>query len=90
MAFFTCGHCQLLIAVAVFVLQIPKQDTVRTAEMRIASVIYLKHTLELVEPLCEALEQCSNPLFRAYYQVSWESYVLKLFLAQLGGGGGGE
>uniref|UniRef100_A0A8B9MZW7 MutS protein homolog 4 n=1 Tax=Accipiter nisus TaxID=211598 RepID=A0A8B9MZW7_9AVES len=31
--------------------QIPKQDTVKTAESKITNIIYLKHTLELVEPL---------------------------------------
>uniref|UniRef100_A0A8C3PQ68 MutS homolog 4 n=1 Tax=Calidris pygmaea TaxID=425635 RepID=A0A8C3PQ68_9CHAR len=31
--------------------QIPKQDTVKTAESKITNLIYLKHTLELVEPL---------------------------------------
>ncbi|XP_065192315.1 mutS protein homolog 4-like isoform X2 [Sycon ciliatum] len=48
--------------------QIPKSESVKTAEMRIAAVIYLKHTLELVEPLRSALEQCANPLFRAYHK----------------------
>ncbi|NXD17225.1 MSH4 protein, partial [Nothocercus nigrocapillus] len=47
--------------------QIPKQDTVKTAESKITNLIYLKHTLELVEPLKAALRNCSTPLLKAYY-----------------------
>ncbi|XP_045147672.1 mutS protein homolog 4 [Echinops telfairi] len=47
--------------------QIPKQDTVNAAESKITNLIYLKHTLELVEPLKIALKNCSTPLLRAYY-----------------------
>ncbi|KAM6122485.1 LOW QUALITY PROTEIN: mutS protein homolog 4-like, partial [Pterocles gutturalis] len=46
--------------------QIPKQDTVKTAES-ITNLIYLKHTLELVEPLKSALRSCNTPLLKAYY-----------------------
>ncbi|KAI8513855.1 MutS protein msh4 [Branchiostoma belcheri] len=49
--------------------QIPKQETVKTAESKITNVIYLKHTLELVEPLQAALKDCHNQLFKAYYNV---------------------
>ena len=38
-------------------------------------VIYLKHTLELVEPLRAALATTENPLLRAYHDVrvgGWE------------------
>ena len=49
--------------------QIPKQDTVKTAENNIANVIYLKHTLELIEPLREALKDFENPLLKTYYKV---------------------
>ncbi|KAJ8319978.1 hypothetical protein KUTeg_001565 [Tegillarca granosa] len=35
--------------------QIPKQESIKTAENKITNVIYLKHTLELIEPLREAL-----------------------------------
>ena len=34
-------------------------------------VIYLKHTLELVEPLKDSLAGSENPLIRAYHDVSW-------------------
>uniref|UniRef100_A0A672TZ91 MutS protein homolog 4 n=1 Tax=Strigops habroptila TaxID=2489341 RepID=A0A672TZ91_STRHB len=47
--------------------QIPKQDTVKTAESKITNLIYLKHTLELVEPLKAALRSCTTPLLKAYY-----------------------
>ncbi|XP_040420645.1 mutS protein homolog 4 isoform X6 [Cygnus olor] len=47
--------------------QIPKQDTVKTAESKITNLIYLKHTLELVEPLKTALRSCNTPLLKAYY-----------------------
>ncbi|XP_032157565.1 mutS protein homolog 4 isoform X2 [Mustela erminea] len=46
--------------------QIPKQDTVNAAESKITNLIYLKHTLELVDPLKIALRNCSTPLLRAY------------------------
>ncbi|XP_064929347.1 mutS protein homolog 4 isoform X4 [Columba livia] len=47
--------------------QIPKQDTVKTAESKITNLIYLKHTLELVEPLKAALRSCDTSLLKAYY-----------------------
>nr|XP_025972195.1 mutS protein homolog 4 [Dromaius novaehollandiae] len=40
---------------------------VKTAESKITNLIYLKHTLELVEPLKAALRNCSTPLLKAYY-----------------------
>ncbi|XP_043431236.1 mutS protein homolog 4 [Prionailurus viverrinus] len=46
--------------------QIPKQDTVNAAESKITNLIYLKHTLELVDPLKIALKNCNTPLLRAY------------------------
>nr|XP_044605405.1 mutS protein homolog 4 isoform X4 [Equus asinus] len=48
-------------------IQIPKQDTVNVAESKITNLIYLKHTLELVDPLKIALKNCDTPLLRAYY-----------------------
>ena len=50
--------------------QIPKQETVKTAESKITTVIYLKHTLELVEPLRNALKETEAELFKAYYEVN--------------------
>ena len=38
----------------------------KTAESKITNMIYLKHTLELVQPLQDALAESTNPLFRAY------------------------
>lgn len=49
--------------------QIPKQETVKTAESKISSIIYLKHVLGLIEPLREALRDFENPLMKAYYKV---------------------
>eukprot|EP00062_Callorhinchus_milii_P003433 gi/632940700/ref/XP_007885459.1/ PREDICTED: mutS protein homolog 4 [Callorhinchus milii] len=46
--------------------QIPKQDTVQGAESKITNLIYLKHTLELVEPLQSTLKNCKTPLLQAY------------------------
>ncbi|XP_054304687.1 mutS protein homolog 4 isoform X3 [Pongo pygmaeus] len=46
--------------------QIPKQDTVNAAESKITNLIYLKHTLELVDPLKIAMKNCNTPLLRAY------------------------
>ncbi|XP_032883746.1 mutS protein homolog 4 [Amblyraja radiata] len=46
--------------------QIPKQDTIQAAESKITNLIYLKHTLELVEPLQEILKSCKTPLLKAY------------------------
>ncbi|XP_073245789.1 mutS protein homolog 4-like [Porites lutea] len=48
--------------------QIPKQETVKTAESKITTVIYLKHTLELVEPLRIALKDTEAKLLKAYYE----------------------
>ncbi|CAB4028963.1 mutS homolog 4-like, partial [Paramuricea clavata] len=49
-------------------IQVPKTETVKTAESKITNVIYLKHTLELVDPLREALKNSKNALFTAYYE----------------------
>lgn len=49
--------------------QIPKQETVKTAESAISAIICLKHTLELVEPLCDALKETETPLLKAYHEV---------------------
>ncbi|XP_033642505.1 mutS protein homolog 4-like [Asterias rubens] len=46
--------------------QIPKQETVKTAESKITNVIHLKHTLELVPPLMMALQGSKNKLLQAY------------------------
>ncbi|XP_045212131.2 mutS protein homolog 4-like isoform X2 [Mercenaria mercenaria] len=49
--------------------QVQKQENVKTAENKITNVMYLKHTLELVTPLKEALGDCENPLLMASYKV---------------------
>ena len=50
-------------------IQVPKQETVKTSETKITNVIYLKHTLELIDPLSDALKDYENHLFIAYRQV---------------------
>ncbi|XP_014681092.1 PREDICTED: mutS protein homolog 4-like [Priapulus caudatus] len=47
--------------------QIPKQETVKTADSKIASIISMKHTLELVDALQTALGCAEAPLLKAYY-----------------------
>ncbi|WAQ95648.1 MSH4-like protein, partial [Mya arenaria] len=49
--------------------QVPKQENIKTAENKITNVMYLKHTLELVPPLRDALGDCENPLFKASYKL---------------------
>ena len=49
--------------------QVPKQENVKIAENKISNMMYLKHILELVEPLREALGDCENPLLKASCQV---------------------
>ena len=50
-------------------IQIPKQETVKTAESKITNLIYLKHTLELIDPLQDSLKDSENELFLAYREV---------------------
>ncbi|XP_028395701.1 mutS protein homolog 4-like [Dendronephthya gigantea] len=59
-------------------IQVPKTETVKTAESKITNVIYLKHTLELVDPLREALKNFENTLFTAYYQTLSEPRFKKI------------
>ncbi|XP_046376598.2 mutS protein homolog 4-like isoform X1 [Haliotis rufescens] len=46
--------------------QLPKQETLKTAESKITNIIHLKHTLELVSHLTEFLKDCENDLLKAY------------------------
>ncbi|XP_071961365.1 mutS protein homolog 4-like [Antedon mediterranea] len=48
--------------------QIPKAETVKTAEQKITTVILLKHTLELVTPLMNTIEGSENKLLQAYHK----------------------
>lgn len=57
--------------------QIPKQESMKTAESKITNILLLKHSLELVEPLREALVDCENTLFKTYYEVS-STYILHI------------
>ena len=50
--------------------QIPKHETVKTAENKITLLIYLKHCLELVKPLQQSiLVTSTNPLLKTFHQV---------------------
>ncbi|CAN0256388.1 unnamed protein product [Lampetra fluviatilis] len=48
-------------------IQIPKTETLRTAESKINYAVHLKHVLELVAPLQRALSPCKTPLLTAYH-----------------------
>lgn len=61
---FPSGH---IISVCV---QIPKQETAKTADSKLNCVIMLKHVLELVPPLRDTLENCENELMKIYCKVS--------------------
>lgn len=49
--------------------QLPKNETVKSAENKISLVIYLKHCLELVEPLRAAISTSQNPLLSTFHEV---------------------
>ena len=49
--------------------QLPKNETVKSAENKISLVIYLKHCLELVEPLRAAISGSQNPLLSTFHEV---------------------
>ena len=49
--------------------QLPKNETVKSAENKITLVIYLKHCLELVEPLRTAISTSQNPLLSTFREV---------------------
>ncbi|KAG8183749.1 hypothetical protein JTE90_029330 [Oedothorax gibbosus] len=63
--------------------QIPKEENVRNCEQKIANVICLKHALELVKPLRDCLEKCTNPLFQTYHQILLDERF-KILLAKIG------
>ena len=50
--------------------QLPKKETVKTAENKITLVIFLKHVLELVEPLKASTSLGKNALIAAFHTVS--------------------
>ncbi|GAB1288253.1 MutS protein homolog 4 [Apodemus speciosus] len=55
---------------------------VNAAESKVTNLIYLKHTLELVDPLKVTLKNCSTPLLRAYYG-SLEDHRFALILEKI-------
>ena len=50
-------------------IQIPRTETWKTAEDKITHLIYLKNSLDLVEPLRQALSDCECPLLKAQLEV---------------------
>ena len=54
--------------------QIQKKEDLKVFEKKIADSISLKHIIELIPSLQEALADSENPLFKAYHQVSREYY----------------
>jgi DNA mismatch repair protein MSH4 len=46
--------------------QIPRCDSIKSAESKITKIIHLKHTLELVQPLLEAIRDAESQLLMAY------------------------
>ena len=46
-----------------------REETVRIVEYKITQIIHLKHTLELVEPLRDALASRTSELFVQYSEV---------------------
>ncbi|XP_020824183.1 mutS protein homolog 4 isoform X5 [Phascolarctos cinereus] len=63
--------------------QIPKQDTVKAAESKITNLIYLKHTLELVDPLKALLKKCNTPLLKAYCSSLEDNRVVCQLLGEI-------
>ncbi|XP_058470955.1 mutS protein homolog 4 isoform X2 [Solea solea] len=62
--------------------QVQKQETVQVAEAKIAHVIQLKHTLDLVPRLRVVLKDCSTALLKAY-STSLEDNRFDLILEQI-------
>lgn len=50
-------------------IQVPKNETVKTAENKITLLIYLKHCLELVAPLKQTISMSENPLLKTFNEV---------------------
>ncbi|XP_065836479.1 mutS protein homolog 4-like isoform X2 [Oscarella lobularis] len=48
---------------------IPKEETAKTAEQRITNIVYVKHTLELVDPLKTALSDAESVLLTAHKEL---------------------
>ncbi|KAH0618493.1 hypothetical protein JD844_017755 [Phrynosoma platyrhinos] len=63
--------------------QIPKQDTFNASESKITNLIYLKHTLELVEPLKDALKGYKTPLLKAYCNSLEDNRIVCKLLSEI-------
>ncbi|XP_046863669.1 mutS protein homolog 4-like [Xenia sp. Carnegie-2017] len=53
--------------------QVSKTENIRNAESNITNIIYLKHTLELINPLKACLKNFKHPLFKTYYEMLSDS-----------------
>lgn len=49
--------------------QVPKQDSVKSAENKITLVICVKHCLELVDSLKDIISSSENPLLKTFHEV---------------------
>jgi DNA mismatch repair protein MSH4 len=49
-------------------IQLNKQETPKLAENKILHTLYLKHTIELIDPLRELLKSGSSKLMKTYYE----------------------
>lgn len=54
--------------------QVSKNQTLRFAEYKLAQMITLKHTLELIEPMRNNLKIFKAPLCRSWYKVYYLTY----------------
>ena len=52
-----------------FLVQIPKKEDLKIFEKKITDSISLKHVIQLVPTLHEALKDAENSLFKAYFEV---------------------
>ena len=52
------------------IVSLPKQETVATAESKINNIIHLKHSIDLVTPLKDALKDGQSSLLKACHAVS--------------------
>ena len=67
-------------------IQISKREDIKAAETRITEIIYLKHTLELVQPLKEAINDGQNPLLIMYAKVWCFLFYISHFHPSLSSG----
>ncbi|XP_067119866.1 mutS protein homolog 4-like [Centruroides vittatus] len=76
------GHFLDVEYILSLIIQIPKQENIQAAEQRLTTVIYLKHVLELVNPLKTALSKSVNQVFvnfsKTLCEPSFENLLKKI------------